>query len=77
MRPPPLRMGSDSTYSDVPQKTALIQSILADNGEMQTLDIGIMKETVARITVSHACVIEAEFINGITIQNITERSETP
>ena len=65
------------TYSDSPQKTALIQSILADKGEMQTLDIGIMKETVARITVSHACVIEVEFINGITIQNITERSETP
>jgi hypothetical protein len=44
---------------------------------MQTLGIGIMKETVARITVSHACVIEVEFINGITVQSITERSETP
>lgn len=65
------------TYSDSSQKTALIQSILADKGEMQILNIGIMKETVARITVSHACVIEVEFINGITIQNITERSETP
>ena len=34
-----------------------------------------VEQTSKRITVSHSCVIEAEFINGVIIKNETERSE--
>ena len=64
------------TYSDAPQKTELVQKLLTEKGQMDALDINLMQQTVSRITVSHACVIEVEFINGMVIQNTTERSET-
>ena len=62
-------------FSDTTQKTELLRKILTEHGQMKKLDTDLMTKTVRRITVSHTCVIEVEFINGIVIQNQTERSE--
>ncbi len=63
------------TYSDVPQKTELLKSLIDNRNQLNTLDIGLLRSCVKRITVSHSCVIEAEFINGVIIKNETERSD--
>lgn len=63
------------TYSDVPQKTELLKSLLLGRGKLNTLDTGLLKSCVKRILVSHSCVIEAELINGTIIKNTTERGE--
>ncbi len=63
------------TYSDVNQKTELLKSLIDNRNQLNTLDIGLLRSCVKRITVSHFCVIEAEFINGVIIKNETERSD--
>jgi hypothetical protein len=63
------------TYSDVNQKTELLKSLIDSRNQLNTLDIGLLRSCVKRITVSHSCVIEAEFINGVIIKNETERSD--
>lgn len=66
---------SRCTYSDITQKTELLKSILSDKTQLKTIDIYLLKFCIKRIMVSHSCVIEAEFINGVTIKNETERSD--
>ena len=66
---------NNCTYSDVPQKTQLLKSLLAEKTKLNTLDTGLLCSCVKRITVSQSCVIEAEFINGVIIRNETERSD--
>lgn len=61
------------TYSDIPQKTELLKLMLTDREQMNTLDIDFMRSCISKISVSHFCTIEVEFINGITIKNTTER----
>ena len=63
------------TYSDVNQKTELLNSLIDNRDQLNTLDSGLLRSCVKRITVSHSCVIEAEFINGVIIKNETERSD--
>ena len=63
------------TYSDISQKTELLKSLLADKTQLNTLDTGLLRSCVKRITVSHSCIIEAEFINGVVIRNETERGD--
>ena len=63
------------TYSDVPQKTELLKLFLEEQTQLNTLDTGLLRSCVKRITVSHSCIIEAEFINGVVIRNETERSD--
>ena len=63
------------TYNDVNQKTELLKSLIENRNQLNTLDIGLLKSCVKRITVSHSCVIEAEFINGVIIKNETERND--
>lgn len=63
------------TYSDVNQKTELLKSLIYNRNPLNTLDIGLLRSCVKRITVRHSCVIEAEFINGVIIKNETERSD--
>lgn len=63
------------TYSDVPQKTELLKSLLLGREKLNNLDTGLLRSCVKRILVSHSCVIEAEFINGTIIKNTTERGE--
>lgn len=54
-------------------KTEQLQKLLGGREQLNTLDNGLLKICISRILVSHFCTIEAEFINGITVQNITER----
>ena len=63
------------TYNHVNQKTELLKSLIDNRDKLNTLDIGLLRSCVKRITVSHSCVIEAEFINGVIIKNETERSD--
>ena len=62
------------TYSDKPQQTELLRSLLVGHEQLNSLDIGLLKSCVSRILVSHFCTIEIELINGTIIHNITERS---
>lgn len=61
------------TYSDKPRKTTQLREVLANYEQLNTLDIGLLKSCILRISVSHFCTIEVEFINGVTIKNIIER----
>ena len=61
------------TYNGSPQKTNEIKALLKNHEQLNTLDIGLFKACVSRIWISHFCVFEIEFINGVKIQNTTER----
>ena len=63
------------TYNESPQKTEEIKALLENYEQLNTLDIGLFKACVSRIWISHFCTIEVEFINGVIIKNITERTE--
>ncbi|MCM1228372.1 MAG: recombinase family protein [Clostridium sp.] len=63
------------TYDESPQKTARLRSLLENQEQLNTLDIGLFKSCVNRIWISHFCTIEVEFINGAHIKNITERKD--
>lgn len=62
------------TYSEKPQQTALLKTLLVGHEQLNSLDIGLLKSCVSRIFVSHFCTIEIELINGTIIKTITERS---
>lgn len=62
------------TYDENPQKTAHLRGLLENHEQLNTLDIGLFKSCVNRIWISHFCTIEIEFINGVHIKNITERT---
>ncbi len=62
------------TYSNNPQKTAQIRSLIENQEQLNTLDIGLFKTCISRIWISHFCTIEVEFINGVHIKSITERT---
>lgn len=63
------------TYDDNPKKTAQLRSLLENYEQLNSLDIGLFKSCVNRILISHFCTIEIEFINGVHIKNITERTD--
>ena len=63
------------TYNENPQKTAEIKAILENHEQLNTLNICLFKSCISRIWISHFCTIEIEFINGVTIKNITERTD--
>lgn len=63
------------TYNDSPQKTAHLRSLLESHEQLNSLDIGLFKACISRIWISHFCTIEVEFINGLHIKNITERTD--
>ncbi len=63
------------TYDENPQKTAQLRSMLENQEQINTLDIGLFKSCVSRIWISHFCTIDVEFINGVHIKNITERND--
>ena len=62
------------TYSEKPQQTELLRSLLVGHEQLNSLDIGLLRSCVSRIWVSHFCTIEIELVNGTIIHNITERS---
>ena len=61
------------SYNDSPQKTEELIALLQNNEQLNTLDIGLFKSCVSKIWISHFCAIEIELINGVRINNITER----
>lgn len=63
------------TYDKNPQKTAHLRSLLENQKQLNTLDIGLFKSCINRIRISHFCTIDVEFINGVHIKNITERKD--
>lgn len=62
-------------YNENSQKTAETKALLENYKQLNTLDIGLFKSCINRILISHFCTIEIEFINGVIIKNITERTE--
>ena len=63
------------TYSDKPQQTEFLKSLLVGHEQLNNLDIGLLKSCVSRIWVSHFCTIEIELINGTIIHSITEKEQ--
>lgn len=61
------------TYSDKPQKTAKLISLLKNHNQLNTLDIGLFKSCINKILISRFCTIEVKFINGIKIKNTIRR----
>ncbi len=61
-------------YNDSLQKTDEIKSLLQNCEQLNILDIGLFKACISRIWISHFCTIEVEFVNGVRIKNITERT---
>ena len=62
------------TYDDVPQKTTLLKETLAERQQLNALDTELLLKCAEQITVSHNATIGLELINGIKLNNITERS---
>ena len=61
------------SYDDAPQKTELLKQQLADKKQLDSLDIELLKMCAKHITVSHNATIGLELINGVKLNNITER----
>ena len=63
------------TYDESPQKTEYLKELLSDREQLNIIDYDLLKSCVSRILIGHFYTIEIEFINGITIKNITERTD--
>lgn len=62
------------TYDDVPQKTEYLKKALEGRKDLNTLDKELLTKCAEHITVSHNATIGLELINGVKLNNITERS---
>ena len=62
-------------YDDVPQKTVLLKEIMKGVKRLNTLDVELLLKCAEYITVSHNATIGLELINGVKLNNITERSK--
>ena len=63
------------TYDESPQKTEYLKELLSDREQLNTINYDLLKSCVSRILIGHFYTIEIEFINGVTIKNITERTD--
>ena len=63
------------SYDDIPQKTELLKQQLSDKKQLDSIDIELLMKCAEYITVSHNATIGLEFINGVKLNNITERSK--
>ena len=63
------------TYDEGPQKTEYLKELISGREQLNTLDIDLLKSCVSRILIGHFYTVEIEFINGVTIKNITERTD--
>lgn len=61
------------TYDEGPQKTEYLKELLSGKEQLNTINYDLLKSCVSRILIGHFYTIEIEFINGVTIKNITER----
>lgn len=62
------------SYDVVPQKTVLLKEIMKGVKRLNTLDVELLLKCAEHITVSHNATIGLELINGVKLNNITERS---
>ena len=60
------------TYINGMYKTDKLKTLLENQPQLNTLDIGLLKSCVSKILISHFCTITVEFINGVKIKNIME-----
>lgn len=63
------------TYNDSPQKTEYLKELLSGREQLNIIDYDLLKSCVSRILIGHFYTIEIEFINGVIIKNITERTD--
>ena len=63
------------TYDEGPQKTEYLKELISGREQLNTLDIDLLKSCVSRILIGHFYTIEIEFINGVIIKNIMERTD--
>ncbi len=63
------------TYDEGPQKTEYLKELLSGKEQLNTINYDLLKSCVSRILIGHFYTIEIEFINGVTIKNITERTD--
>ena len=63
------------TYNDSPQKTEYLKELISGREQLNIIDYDLLKSCVSRILIGHFYTIEIEFINGVTIKNITERTD--
>ena len=63
------------TYDESPQKTEYLKELLSDREQLNTINYDLLKSCVSRILIGHFYTIEIEFIKGVTIKNITERTD--
>ena len=61
------------TYDEGPQKTEYLKELLSGKEQLNIIDYDLLKSCVSRILIGHFYTVEIEFINGVTIKNITER----
>ena len=60
------------TYDEGPQKTEYLKELLSGKEQLNIIDYDLLKSCVSRILIGHFYTVEIEFINGVTIKNITE-----
>lgn len=63
------------TYDDSPQKTEYLKELFSGKEQLNIIDYDLLKSCVSRILIGHFYTVEIEFINGVTIKNITERTD--
>ena len=63
------------TYDEGPQKTEYLKEQLSEREQLNIIDYDLLKSCVSRILIGHFYTVEIEFINGVTIKNITERTD--
>ena len=61
------------TYDEGPQKTEYLKELLSGKEQLNIIDYDLLKSCVSRSLIGHFYTVEIEFINGVTIKNITER----
>jgi len=61
------------TYDEGPQKTEYLKELISGREQLNIYDL--LKSCVSRILIGHFYTIEIEFINGVIIKNIMERTD--
>ena len=63
------------TYDESPQKTEYLKELFWGKEQLNIIDYDLLKSCVLRILIGHFYTIEIEFINGVIIKNIMERTD--
>ena len=63
------------TYDEGSQKTEYLKELISGREQLNIIDYDLLKSCVSRILIGHFYTIEIEFINGVIIKNIMERTD--